>query len=184
MLTTLQRDGETSPRAVAEACSRRTDGVIDRSRCEILRGTQWSAQGRDPVWDSRRGTHLGSGHVWPRQQTEHMIAIASIHTLHSPCKPGAVHIWVPAFSGTSGIYIDSILPEHSLTQPYRHRGEAAEARAAAARRRPIWLIVRKAPEKPVDCDASLEPRQTHAGAHVDAGAERQMPRRISRDVET
>src|ERR1700730_751810 len=102
MLTTLQRDGETSPRAVAEACSRRTDGVIDRSRCEILRGTQWSAQGRDPVWDSRRGTHLGSGHVWPRQQTEHMIAIASIHTLHSPCKPGAVHIWVPAFAGTSG----------------------------------------------------------------------------------
>src|ERR1700738_110349 len=96
MLTTLQRDGETSPRAVAEACSRRTDGVIDRSRCEILRGTQWSAQGRDPVWDSRRGTHLGSGHVWPRQQTEHMIAIASIHALHSPCKPGAVHIWVPA----------------------------------------------------------------------------------------
>src|ERR1700736_1400270 len=102
MLTTLQRDGDTSPRAVAEACSRRTDGVIDRSRCEILRGTQWSAQGRDPVWDSRRGTHLGSGHVWPRQQTEHMIAIASIHTLHSPCKPGAVHIWVPAFAGTSG----------------------------------------------------------------------------------
>src|SRR6266568_3298087 len=48
MLTTLQRDGETSPCAVAEACSRRTDGVIDRSRCEILRGTQWSAQGRDP----------------------------------------------------------------------------------------------------------------------------------------
>src|SRR5882724_3817669 len=102
MLTTLQRDGETSPCAVAEACSRRTDGVIDRSRCEILRGIQWSAQGRDPVWDSRRGTHLGSGHIWPRQQTVHMIAIASIHTLHSPCKPGAVHIWIPAFAGTSG----------------------------------------------------------------------------------
>src|SRR5437667_10135204 len=61
MLTTLQRDGETSPCAVAEACSRRTDGVIDRSRRETLRGIQWSAQGRDPVWDSRRGTHLGSG---------------------------------------------------------------------------------------------------------------------------
>src|SRR5258708_36669571 len=61
MLTTLQRDGETSPCAVAEACSRRTDGVIDRSRCEILRGTQWSAQSRSTVWDSRRGTHLGSG---------------------------------------------------------------------------------------------------------------------------
>src|SRR5258708_32433494 len=108
MLTTLQRDGETSPYAVAEACSRRTDGVIDRSGCETLRGTQWSAQGRDPVWDSRRGNHLGSGHVRPRQQTEHMIAIASIHTLHSPCKPGAVHIWVPAFAGTSRIDIDSI----------------------------------------------------------------------------
>ena len=34
--------------------------------------------------------------VRPRQQTGHMIAIDSIRTLPSSCKPGAVHIWVPA----------------------------------------------------------------------------------------
>src|SRR5258707_9754954 len=32
------------------------------------------------VWTSRRGTHLGSGHVRPRQQTGHMIASDRIHT--------------------------------------------------------------------------------------------------------
>src|SRR5262245_58813288 len=35
------------------------------------------------VWNSRRGPHLGSGHVRPHQQTGHMIAIASIRRCSS-----------------------------------------------------------------------------------------------------
>ena len=45
-------------------------------------------KGRLPVWNSRCGTHLGSGHVRPRQQTGHMIAIASIRTLRQILQAG------------------------------------------------------------------------------------------------
>jgi len=41
-------------------------------------------------------TILASGHVRPHQQAGHMIASDPIRTLNSSCKPGAVHIWVPA----------------------------------------------------------------------------------------
>ena len=48
----------------------------------------YSQKGRLPVWNSRRGTHLGSGHVRPRQQTGHMIAIASTRTLRRTLQAG------------------------------------------------------------------------------------------------
>src|SRR5262249_31601719 len=58
--------------------------VIDRSQ---TRDTPWDpsvGNHRVHVGNSRRGPHLGSGHLWPRQQTEHMIAIASSHTAVAP----------------------------------------------------------------------------------------------------
>ncbi len=45
---------------------------------------------------------LAGGHVHRHQQTGHMIASDPIRSLLSSCKSGAVHIWVPAFAGTSG----------------------------------------------------------------------------------
>src|ERR1700694_3982095 len=103
MPTTLQRDDEPR-RALWPKLAREGQmvGSIDPRR-EKLRGIQWSAQRRNPVWTSRRGTHLGSGHIRPRQQTGHMIAIASIHTLTISCEPGAVHIWIPACAEMSGV---------------------------------------------------------------------------------
>ena len=66
------------------------DGVIDRSQ-DARHSESPSGlllKGRLPVWNSRRGTHLGSGHVRPRQQTGHMIAIASIRTLRQILQAG------------------------------------------------------------------------------------------------
>lgn len=53
-------------------------------------------EGRNGVRNSRRGTHLGSGHMRPRHQTGHMSASDPIGLLLSSCKQGAVHIWGPA----------------------------------------------------------------------------------------
>jgi hypothetical protein len=70
--------------------------VIDRSQTRDTPRDPSVGNHRFHVWTSRRGTHLGSGRVRPHQQTVHMIAIASIHTLLHSCEQGAVHIWVPA----------------------------------------------------------------------------------------
>ena len=69
-------------------------------------GPSGDAKHRAPVRNSCRGTHLGSGHVRPHQQTGHMIASDPIRTAAlTSCKPGAVHIWVPAcafaYAGTT-----------------------------------------------------------------------------------
>ena len=69
--------------------------MIDRSQDarHSVRPTGLFSKGRLPVWSSRRGTHLGSGHVRPRQQAGHMIASDPIARCSISCKPGAVHIW-------------------------------------------------------------------------------------------
>ncbi|MEH2611482.1 hypothetical protein V1293_003771 [Bradyrhizobium sp. AZCC 1693] len=56
---------------------------------------------RGHVWSSCCGPHLGSGHVRPHHQTGHMAAIASIKNQFRLLPAGAVHIWVPAFAGTT-----------------------------------------------------------------------------------
>src|SRR6266436_1368339 len=54
--------------------------VIDRSQDARQSVGPIGKRRRLVVWTSRRGTHLGSGHVRPRQQTGHMIASDRIHT--------------------------------------------------------------------------------------------------------
>src|SRR5216683_100581 len=54
--------------------------VIDRSQDARESVGPIGKRRRLVVWTSRRGTHLGSGHVRPRQQTGHMIASDRIHT--------------------------------------------------------------------------------------------------------
>src|ERR1041385_582692 len=69
------------------------------------------------------------------------------------------------------------------TQAHRERGKAAKARTPAARRRSVRAIIRKALEETLDCHPAFEPRQTHPGAHVDAGTEGEMARRVARGIE-
>ena len=77
-------------------------GSID-PRCETVRGTHWPNKGRVVVWSSRRGNHLGQRSEWPHQQAGHMDASDPIRPSKNSCGTGAVHIWVPAFAGTTDI---------------------------------------------------------------------------------
>jgi len=56
-----------------------------------------------PVRDPIRVTHLGQRLSMPRAKAGHMTAIDQkpSSALHRPCEAGAVHIWVPAFAGTT-----------------------------------------------------------------------------------
>src|SRR3954447_8029309 len=69
------------------------------------------------------------------------------------------------------------------TQAHRQRGETAETRTATARWCTVQSIGREALEEALDRDTAFEPCQTHAGAHVNAGAEGEMPRRVSPHIE-
>jgi len=53
--------------------------VIDRSQDARHSAGPSGIRNRWTVWNSRRGNHLGSGHVRPRQQTGHMIASDPMH---------------------------------------------------------------------------------------------------------
>src|ERR1700685_4254813 len=66
------------------------DGVIDSiPRHETLRASQWPSSKVAFLFGTRVAEpHLGSGHVRPRQQTGHMIAIASIRTLRQILQAG------------------------------------------------------------------------------------------------
>src|SRR6266853_2889909 len=75
-------------------------GSID-PRCETVRGTHWPNEGRVVVWSSRRGNHLGQRSKAPHQQAGHMDASDPIRPSKNSCGTGAVHIWVPAFAGTT-----------------------------------------------------------------------------------
>ena len=107
------------------------DGVIDRS--QDARHSESSSglppKGRLPVWNSRRGTHLGSGHVRPRQQTGHMIAIASIRTLRQILQAGGrPHMG----RGLHGRYPPSPVPVQGCTsRPGRNAGGLIPKRPGA-----------------------------------------------------
>jgi len=110
------------------------DGVIDRSQ-DARHSESPSGlllKGRLPVWNSRRGTHLGSGHVRPRQQTGHMIAIASIRTLRQILQAGGrPHMG----RGLHGRYPPSPVPvQGSTSHPGRNAGrhDAQAAREQTA----------------------------------------------------
>src|SRR6266853_742033 len=75
-------------------------GSID-PRCETVHGTHWPNEGRVVVWSSRRGNHLGQRSKAPHQQAGHMDASDPIRPSKNSCGTGAVHIWVPAFGGTT-----------------------------------------------------------------------------------
>jgi hypothetical protein len=77
--------------------------VIDRSQNarHSVSPSGLLCKGRLPVWNSRCGTHLGSGHVRPRQQAGHMIASDPVARCSISCKPGAVHIWDAALAGVT-----------------------------------------------------------------------------------
>ena len=61
-----------------------------------------------------------------------------------------------------------------------HGRESAPAAAARRRREPV---VREARQEAADRDAAFEPRQRHADALVEPGAEGEVPVRRARDVE-
>jgi hypothetical protein len=74
-------------------------GSID-PRCETIRGTHWPKKGREVVWNSRRGNHLGQRSTDRINRPDiWMQAIRS--DPENSCGTGAVHIWVPAFAGTT-----------------------------------------------------------------------------------
>src|ERR1700694_6043606 len=63
-------------------------------RCETVRGVHWPKKGREVVWNSRRGNHLGqrsrtasTGRTYGCKRSD--------QTLKNSCGTGAVHIWIP-----------------------------------------------------------------------------------------
>jgi hypothetical protein len=60
-----------------------------------------AVKGRNTVWNLLRGNHLGQRHTRQNRPDIWMQTIKS-HPA-KPCEPGAVHIWVPAFAGMSGV---------------------------------------------------------------------------------
>src|SRR5262245_59265647 len=90
--------GRSSPRAEAEACSRRTDGVVDRSQ-----DARYSAGSNDapasptclelasraPSWQRSRAT-ASTDRTYDRNRIDPTLLIS--------CRPGAVHIWIPALA--------------------------------------------------------------------------------------
>src|SRR6202044_3941348 len=71
----------------------------------------------------------------------------------------------------------------SRAQTYRIRDKAAEPRPAAPHRRGRGFDAAKALEQPAHGHLRLHARQRHAGTGVNAGAEGEMPIRLSVDVE-
>jgi hypothetical protein len=84
--------------------------VIDRSQdTRHSEGLSGPGKGRRSVWNSCCGTHLGSGHVRPRQQTGHMIAIASTRAVTILASRGRPHMSPqPEGRGTSRFLVAAI----------------------------------------------------------------------------
>src|SRR5688572_19628108 len=69
-----------------------------------LRDNPWdplACKGRWRVWNSRRGKPSWPAVYQPHQQAGHMDASDPIRPSKNSCSTGAVHIWVPAFAGTT-----------------------------------------------------------------------------------
>ena len=75
-------------------------GSID-PRCETVRGTHWHKTGRVVVGSSRRGNHLGQRSKQTASTGRTYGCKRSDQTSKTSCATGAVHIWVPAFAGTT-----------------------------------------------------------------------------------
>src|ERR1700704_2674830 len=94
--------GRLSRQPAEPELQQETDGRIDRSE---VRDTPWdplARKGRWRVWNSRRGkpswpavtNRINRPDIW-------MQAIRSDQK--NSCGTGAVHIWVPAFAGTTAV---------------------------------------------------------------------------------
>ncbi len=69
-------------------------GSID-PRCETVRGTHWPKKGREVVWSSRRGNHLGQRPKATASTGRTYGCKRSDQTKKNSCGTGAVHIWIP-----------------------------------------------------------------------------------------
>src|SRR6202011_5783074 len=96
-----------------------TDGRIDRSE---VRDSPWdplACKGRWRVWSSRRGNHLGQRSKAAASTGRTYGCKRSDQTRKNSCGTGAVHIWVPAFAGTTmdfaGTTLDIDEPSQSVS---------------------------------------------------------------------
>src|SRR5882762_1358888 len=124
--------------------------VIDRSQDARQSVGPIGKRRRLAVWTSRRGTHLGSGHVRPRQQTGHMIASDRIHT-NKLLQPGGRPHMGPCFRRDDGAYLlgrqELLTPVPSTRRPGLEpgpirRGLSVKAQVAAgfANNWSRWLL--------------------------------------------
>src|SRR5678816_2409455 len=61
---------------------------------------------RKCAWNSRRGNHLGQRSSRPHPTGRTYGCKRCAHFLpETSCKPGAVHIWTPAFAGVTSILV-------------------------------------------------------------------------------
>src|ERR1700685_3528649 len=139
------------------------DGVIDSiPRHETLRASQWPSSKVAFLFGTRVAEpHLGSGHVRPRQQTGHMIAIASIRTLRQILQAGGrPHMG----RGLHGRYPPSPVPvQGSTSRPGHNAGglipKPPGSRLQTRPRAPPSLPRRDVPPRHVlhrseDCDVT------------------------------
>ena len=111
--------------------------VIDRSQDARQSVGPIGKRRRLAVWTSRRGTHLGSGHVRPLQQTGHMIASDRIHT-NKLLQPGGRPHMGPCFRrDDAAIEIDRRVGK--ATGSRAARPMTGSARAGTHNHRLYWL---------------------------------------------
>src|SRR5438045_3549603 len=77
-------------------------GSID-PRCEQIRGTHWPNKVAWLIGTRVAEAILASG-LTSRTKSRTYGCKRSDQTSKSPCATGAVHIWVPAFAGTTELY--------------------------------------------------------------------------------
>jgi hypothetical protein len=75
-------------------------GSID-PMCEKIRGTHWPVKVVAVFGTRTAENHLGQRSTKPHQKAGHMDASDPIRPSKNSCGTGAVHIWVPAFAGTT-----------------------------------------------------------------------------------
>src|SRR6267378_1296956 len=114
--------------------------VIDRSQDARQSVGPIGKRRRLAVWTSRRGTHLGSGHVRPRQQTGHMIASDRIHTNKLLQPGGRPHMGPCVRRDDREKYF--LLGPHPLPDPKRPWGRSAAFAAANEERAMRRTVIR------------------------------------------
>src|SRR3954453_18602541 len=95
-----------------------------------LRDNPWdplACKGRWRVWNSHRGKPSWPAVNQPHLQAGHMDASDPIRPSKNSCGTGAVHIWVPAFAGTT----ETLLPLHD--PPAMHPGRLDQVLARLGR---------------------------------------------------